>query len=132
MIIPYPEYLFSRYYHGHSMTDSIMAQARQELMAALPTAIQRALASYTAFASSEAAGTHDDPKTYAAHHAGLKAALAHLEALLKLGRLIMAEDQQLSDRIEEPEAGADTLPSLIERAQATLRLLDQEIEHDAE
>jgi hypothetical protein len=112
---------------GHG---NVLALARQELLAALPQAIQRALASYTAFASSEAAGIHEDAKTYAAHHAGLKAALAHLEALLKLGRLIVAEDQLHSDTIEEPGAGADTLPSLIEKAQATLRLLDQESGHD--
>ncbi|GEM_PF-1191390 len=105
------------------MRNSVLLAARQELLAALPQAIQRALESYTDFASNLGDDAAGDAKSYAAHHAGLKAAISHLEALLKLGRLVMAEDQADQDRIDD---GADTLPSLIEKAQATLQVLDQD------
>jgi len=105
------------------MQNSVLSAARQELLAALPTAIQRAMESYTEFASNHSGTADGDAKNYAAHHAGLKAAISHLEALLKLGRLVMAEDQEDADRIEE---GDDTLPSLIEKAQAALVVLDHD------
>lgn len=105
------------------MPNRILTQARQELLAALPQAIHRAMASYTEYASTHDDAADGDAKSYAAHHAGLKAAISHLEALLKLGRLIMVEDQVDSDRIED---NADTLPSLIERAQAALVVLEHE------
>jgi hypothetical protein len=48
-------------------------------------AIERAIASYHAFAKDEPRST--DPKEFAAHHAACKAALAHLDLLLKIARI---------------------------------------------
>lgn len=48
-------------------------------------AIERAIASYHAFAKDEPQST--DPKEFAAHHAACKAALAHLDLLLKIARI---------------------------------------------
>jgi len=48
-------------------------------------AIERAIASYHAFARDEPHST--DPKEFAAHHAACKAALAHLDLLLKIARI---------------------------------------------
>jgi hypothetical protein len=48
-------------------------------------AIERAIASYHAFAQAQPQST--DPKEFAAHHAACKAALAHLDLLLKIARI---------------------------------------------
>jgi hypothetical protein len=48
-------------------------------------AIERAIASYHTFAKDEPQST--DPKEFAAHHAACKAALAHLDLLLKIARI---------------------------------------------
>jgi hypothetical protein len=48
-------------------------------------AIERAIASYHAFAKDQPQST--DPKEFAAHHAACKAALAHLDLLLKIARI---------------------------------------------
>jgi hypothetical protein len=48
-------------------------------------AIERAIASYQAFAKEQPHGT--DAKEFAAHHAACKAALAHLDLLLKIARI---------------------------------------------
>jgi len=54
---------------------------------ALRPAIQRVVEDYNAFVDrGPAPGGHDDAKAFAAHHAAAKAALAHLEHLLKLAR----------------------------------------------
>ena len=106
------------------MPNRVLSEARKELLAALPEAITRAMASYTEYASSHDHDAADgDAKTYAAHHAGLKSAISHLEALIKLGRLIMVENQAEFDRSDEP---LDSLPTLIEKAQAALVVLDHD------
>ncbi|WP_419899745.1 hypothetical protein [Roseomonas sp. USHLN139] len=51
----------------------------------LEAAVQRVVEDYGAFvARGPAPGAHDDARAFAAHHAAAKAALAHLEHLLKL------------------------------------------------
>lgn len=42
-------------------------------------------------------GTGDDAKAFAAHHAACKAALAHLDALLKLARSMGAEPAEAEE-----------------------------------
>jgi hypothetical protein len=42
-------------------------------------------------------GTGDDTKAFAGHHAACRAALAHVEALVKLGRLMGAEGSAVED-----------------------------------
>jgi hypothetical protein len=42
-------------------------------------------------------GTGDDAKAFAAHHAACKAAIAHLDALMKLARSMGAEPAEAED-----------------------------------
>ena len=109
------------------MPNEFMVKARRELLDAIPEAIHRALESYTEFADNhdDDAAAGGDAKNYAAHHAGLKSAISHLEALLKLGRFVASEDQSHSDRMADTSDN-DTLTSLIEKAQATLTILDHD------
>jgi hypothetical protein len=53
----------------------------------LRSAIRKVVADYEAFVSrGPAPGTHEDPKAFTAHHAAARAALTHLEHLMKLTR----------------------------------------------
>lgn len=61
----------------------------------LETAVLRVVEDYGAFiARGPAPGTHDDARAFAAHHAAAKAALAHLEHLLKLARAHGAGEEE--------------------------------------
>ena len=53
------------------------------MSASLPAALQTAMAAYHGFA---ATGIPNDPKAFASYHAGCRAALAHMESLVKLIR----------------------------------------------
>lgn len=106
------------------MPDKDLTRIHTELLEALPQAIRRALLSYEEFASHQSDHVppgDDEPKAYTAHHTGSKAALGHLEALLKLARTSLAEYQLAHP--PAPAEGADSLqelPRLIEEAQARL------------
>ncbi|MDJ0386728.1 hypothetical protein QMO56_01265 [Roseomonas sp. E05] len=61
----------------------------------LQPAIRHVIEDYNAFvARGPAPGAHDDAKAFAAHHAAAKAALAHLEHLLKLARAAGAGEDE--------------------------------------
>lgn len=62
-----------------------MSRLKGLVAAQVDQAIERAIASYHAFAKDEPQST--DPKEFAAHHAACKAALAHLDLLLKIARI---------------------------------------------
>lgn len=62
-----------------------MSRLKGLVAAQVDQAIERAIASYHAFAKDEPHST--DPKEFAAHHAACKAALAHLDLLLKIARI---------------------------------------------
>ena len=64
----------------------------------LPDVITKALDSYHLFMQRD---IEDDPKAFAAHHTAAKVAIAHLELLLKLGRILDAA--QGEDTLEEEE-----------------------------
>lgn len=66
------------------MTQTIEARSRAQIAAFLPDAIAKALTSYRRFI--EAGQTETEAKLFAAHHAAGKAAVAHIELLLKLAR----------------------------------------------
>jgi len=84
----------------------------------LRSAMEVVAESYLAFARcGPEPGTGDDAKAFAAHHAACKAALAHLEALLKLARsmgaepaeaeearIILVEAREAISRFEEDDA----------------------------
>lgn len=87
---------------------------QHDLLNTLPEAMQRALQSYTSYITQP---IEHDPKQYAAHHAGGKAALSHLEALLKLAKWVMAEQQS----VKGPADRAEALENLIQQAQQALK-----------
>ncbi|MEW5726636.1 MAG: hypothetical protein AB1918_02310 [Pseudomonadota bacterium] len=92
---------------------------RRRLQAALPARIQAALDGYDRFAADEPPA---DAKGFAAWHSAAKAALAHVEVLVKLAR--WAEG-----KAEEPDSGAGTgLDRLLAEARAALDGLDDDEE----
>lgn len=106
----------SRARHADPSPD--LAVLRGDLAAVLPPLITAAADSYRGFA---AAAAPDDAKGFAAHHAACKAALAHMELLIKLAR--WAED----DTTDEPPPGdVDT----VERLLASARAAVAEVEDD--
>ena len=61
-------------------------------LAELERAARRVVEDYEAFlAAGPAPGSHGDAKAFTAYHAAGRAALAHLEQLLRLGRASVAE-----------------------------------------
>lgn len=71
--------------------DRSLARQRVPLAPELEQAALLVAQDYRAFvAAAPAPGTHEDPKAFAAHHAAGRAALAHLEQLLKLLRAAAA------------------------------------------
>lgn len=86
-------------------------------LAELERAARRVIEDYEAFlASGPAPGSHGDAKSFAAHHTAGRAALVHLEYLLKLGRA-SASDSPLDE-----EASV-----LLARARAEIA---RELDHD--
>lgn len=63
------------------MNDCINAQEREAIATFLPAAISRAVNSYRSFSGQIAS---HEPKEFGEHHKACRAALAHLELLLKL------------------------------------------------
>jgi hypothetical protein len=62
-----------------------VSRLKGQIAAQVDQAIARVIASYHAFAKT--APMSADPKEFAAHHAACKAALAHLDLLLKIARI---------------------------------------------
>ncbi len=62
-----------------------MRRLHDLVSAEIERAIERVISSYQAFASSAPIAT--DAKDFAAHHAACKAALAHLDLLLKIAKI---------------------------------------------
>lgn len=70
--------------------ETIEALSRTQIAEALPDAIETALISYRIFSSKDNTET---PKLFGDHHNACKAAIAHIELLLKLARWIDLDDQ---------------------------------------
>ena len=66
-------------------------------------------------------GTGDDTKAFAAHHAACKAALAHLEYLLKLARAM-----------GDPDSGVEEATTFLIEARQALSAFDEEDLHGEE
>jgi hypothetical protein len=97
------------------MTVADLSAARARLRASLPETLHRALDAYDAFA---ARPTPDDAKEFAAWQGGCKAALAHVELLLKLAGRV---DLDLSDPAAAAGGGAGgDLAALMARARAAV------------
>ena len=69
---------------------TIEALSRTQIAEALPDAIETALISYRIFSTKD---NTDTPKIFGEHHNACKAAIAHIELLLKLARWIDSDDQ---------------------------------------
>lgn len=91
------------------MTEFLDKKTKKQIAHFLPQAIVQALHSYRKFSGNIAT---DEAKEFSAHHSACKAALAHIELLLKLARqsdLVGAADTQkdktvLSDMISKARA----------------------------
>ena len=66
-------------------------------------------------------GTGDDTKAFAAHHAACKAALAHLEHLLKLARAM-----------GDPDSGVEEATTFLIEAREALAAFEEEDMHGEE
>lgn len=66
-------------------------------------------------------GTGDDTKAFAAHHAACRAALAHLEHLLKLARAMGGDD-----------TGIEEATTFLNEAREALAAFDEEDRHGEE
>ncbi len=73
---------------------------REELIAALPGALEHALAAYREAVAQPSA---EEPRAFAAQQAACKAALLHIEALLKLARGL--EDERALQQPPESSGG---------------------------
>ncbi len=76
------------------MTIEIEEATRKQVADFLPHAVKKAFESYYDFVNAEPSVPTKDKtrdKLFSEHHAACKAALAHIELLLKLGRLTGAE-----------------------------------------
>lgn len=97
-----------------------MSRLKGLVAAQVDQAIERAIASYHAFAKDEPQST--DPKEFAAHHAACKAALAHLDLLLKIARITETPAPGTGD------APDDRLPLVAEARAAVGAVPDDEDE----
>lgn len=91
-----------------------LSAARDHLRRTLPETLQAVLDGYDAFA---ARPVPDDAKAFAAWQGGCKAALAHVELLLKLAARVGLD---LSNDGPGQGAGSPDLGALAARAQAAL------------
>lgn len=94
---------------------AVLDPLRETLAARLPGRAAAAVADYEGFASQPAP---DDAKGFAAHHAACKAALAHVEVLVKLLRWAAPDTARAGDGAADAEA--DDLARLIAEARAAL------------
>ncbi len=98
------------------MTQGGLMDLRRRLATTLPGQMQRVAEGYDAFAAQP---PPDDAKAFQAHHAACKAALAHLDLLVKLAR--WAEGGEAA-----AEGGADDdVDALLAQARAALEDLDE-------
>jgi hypothetical protein len=102
------------------MTEEIAA-LRRRMSAAMPERLAAAMNSYDGFAL---ASPPTEAKAFAAHHAACKAALAHVELLLKLTRWATGK--------EEGSSEGDDLGRLIAEARGILGDDDDDDDNETE
>lgn len=71
------------------MTETIDSVTRQQIRDFLPIAISKTVESYNTFIQ---VLDNTSPENFLSHHNACKAAIAHLEHLLKLARIVNASD----------------------------------------
>ena len=92
---------------------------RQRLSGTLPASIHAAVAGYEEFTASAPPA---DPKGFAAWHAAAKAALAHVDLLIKLARWAEASPDSAD--------GEDGVERLLSQARAALDAIDGDGEEE--
>ncbi len=102
------------------MTGKLSARALNRLLAELPHFIEVALARYSQLIGREPRG---DLKTLSAHHATCKAALGHLEILVRLLRA--AAHQPATTRSTTPDVSPE-VRQLAAEARLAIRQLEQD------
>ena len=107
------------------MAEHIEKEARKNLAEILPGAIRKALQSYHRFAAM--GPEEDDTRSFSAHHSACKAAIAHLELLLKLARWAKLDTDQ-----DKPSNPQSELMEILRSARAELEEKKQEMETDDE
>ena len=95
------------------MTEKIQKETREQIARFLPDAIARALTSYFEFSTSET--EEKDSKKFAAHHTASKAAISHIELLLKLAKLA-----ELPDAAAENHNNQIVLAAMVQEAREEL------------
>ncbi len=93
-----------------------MAGLRTQVLAMLPGLMGKAMTSYRRFA---AAQQPKDPKGFATHHAACRAALAHMELLIRLAR--WAETNEVGN-----EESNEDVTKLIAEARAAMAEMTEE------
>lgn len=96
---------------GADGTDAFVHDFRKQAQQTLPGALRRALSAYACFSADP---PPDNKKEFIAYQAGCRAALAHLDLLLKLARWV---DQE-TDLETDPDLDLDRL---VREAEAALR-----------
>ena len=95
-----------------------VAEVRAALADALPVLLDRAIDNYRAFAMQM---PDDDAKLFQMHQAACKAALSHVDLLVRLARdVVTVPDGDGTPRAPAAARGADTA-DLIARAEAAFR-----------
>jgi hypothetical protein len=94
--------------------EPIEAQTRLQIASTLPRAIEKAIASYREFYNQD---TPDTAKEFSAHHTACKAAIAHIELLLKLARWAELptddpQDQNLAEVLNKAKAELNILKNV--------------------
>ncbi len=98
------------------MKHKIETQTRMQIAQFLPNALRIAIASYRSFLIK---GKSEESKDFKEHQIACKAALAHIELLLKLARLA-----DLPDAYIENENERKTMLELIENGQKELKQIN--------
>lgn len=91
-----------------------VSDLRRDLRQGLPTLLRRAIDSYRRFSAGPAP---EDAKSFVAYQAGCRAAILHIQLLLKLAA--SAENESVATAAGPTEADAE-LETLIETAKAAL------------
>lgn len=94
-----------------------MATLRRQLRGSLPGLMEKALTGYRLFAAEV---QPKDPKGFAAHHAACRAALAHMELLVRLARWAEADENS------KAEADEDMTKLIAEARMAISEMADEE------
>lgn len=99
---------------------NLEARVRDQIKDFLPAALTRALSAYKHF-SSQKAENKDDPVDFKKHQEACKVAVAHIQLLIKLAKMVREFEPETNPQQNETNE-QDMLQTLIENAQAELKI----------